>query len=182
MTEPYLCGNSCCFIKMVNKLIIVKSVVINVFRLQYPFQIKARGWSIFVLNPPSLFQCFLYIRISSITNEHLHTIINFVFPFPNCYICNVWEDDLLWIVSFKECFNVSFLWCPFLVFLLTLLFFCFLVFIFVIIVFWAFDLILLFLKFFQSWLILYFLKVLFCLLSCIFLKFLLLFLVFFNLK
>lgn len=104
MTESHFGSDCSCFIEVIDKLVIVQSVVVYILGFQNPFKIKARRGGIFIMDPPSLFKSSFNIWITSSANEDLRFFINLVFLFPCGKIGDVWEDDFLRIVSFKERF------------------------------------------------------------------------------
>jgi hypothetical protein len=102
VAEANLCCDSSSFVEVINELIVIQGVVVDVFGLQDPFEIEARRFCIFILNPATLFQSSLYIRVTASADENFHIIINFVLLFPRSQIGYVWEYHLFGVISLKE--------------------------------------------------------------------------------
>jgi hypothetical protein len=84
MTEANFGSDGGCFAEMIYQLAIIQNIVVNILRFQYPFEIKARRAWIFIMNPASLFKCFLNIRVTSCTNKYFDIIVNLELLFPSC--------------------------------------------------------------------------------------------------
>lgn len=87
---------------MVHNLEVLQSVLVDVFRLEGPLQIEAIRLLIFVLDPASLLQSFLYVSVATLDNEDLGALVDAVFLAPGCHISDVQEDLVLRDVPLNE--------------------------------------------------------------------------------
>jgi hypothetical protein len=88
-------------------LVIGQGAVVDVLRLQAPFQVKAGGVGIFVFDPASLFELLLEPAVASGDDEHFLIFLQVMLLFPSLKISDVRKDLELGHVSFHESFQIG---------------------------------------------------------------------------
>ena len=76
--------------------------MIDILRFQDPLKVEAGAGRILILNPPTLLQGFLNVRLATCADEYLRLIIHFEFLFLGHQVCDVSKDNLLWLVALQE--------------------------------------------------------------------------------
>jgi hypothetical protein len=106
VTEANFGRDGSCFTEMVYQLTIIQNIVVNILRLQDPFEIKAWRIWILIMNPASLFKSFLNIRITSSANKNFDIIVNLELLFPSRQVSYIRENMLLRLISLKKSIHI----------------------------------------------------------------------------
>ena len=79
------------FLEMIYQLVVSKVCIINLSALKSKLKVKEWTWRVSIMQPTSLLECPLKIRIPTSDNKHFIAFLKSILLFPFAIICTMWE-------------------------------------------------------------------------------------------